>query len=159
MSDSPDDAQSACSDSKLGYFLAKARNVLVQRMDIAVKPLGLTAPQIGVIMMLGKGYARTPFELARGMAIDSGSVTRMLDRLEKKGFISRARSGADRRVVELKLTERGAEAARVLPTLRDAAMSEQLKGFSPEEERILASLLERFIANGLDGETVMPGRD
>ena len=75
-------------ESSLGYYLTKARNVLVERTDQAVKPLGLTSQQIGVILMLSSGRARTPLELSREMSYDSGSMTRMLDRLEKKGFVS-----------------------------------------------------------------------
>lgn len=42
-------------ETSLGYYLAKARNVLVMRTDQALKPLDLTSPQIGVIMMLASG--------------------------------------------------------------------------------------------------------
>jgi DNA-binding MarR family transcriptional regulator len=147
MAHSPDERQIDCSESRLAYYLSKARNVLVQRMDIAVKPLGLTSPQIGVILILAKGIAHTPYEVARAMSIDSGAMTRMLDRLEKKAFITRTRSGEDRRVIELKLTPSGESAARELPHLRDVVMGRQLEGFSADEVKALSSLLARFIAN------------
>lgn len=98
-------------ESSLGYYLTKARQALVERLDRALGPLELTAQQISVILLLARGYARTPFELSRKLSYDSGSMTRMLDRLEKKGFVVRARSESDRRVIELALTERGAGAA------------------------------------------------
>jgi DNA-binding MarR family transcriptional regulator len=134
-------------ETSLGYYLAKARNVLIARTDQALKPLDLTSQQIGVIMMLASGRARTPLELSREMSYDSGSMTRMLDRLEKKGFVTRGRSDADRRVVELKLTERGADAATRLPVLGAAVLNEQLAGFSRAELDTLTSLLGRLIEN------------
>jgi DNA-binding MarR family transcriptional regulator len=136
--------------SSLGYYLTKARNVLVERTDRAVKPLGLTAQQIGVILMLSSGRANTPFELSRAMSYDSGSMTRLLDRLEKKGFVVRTRSDADRRMVKLELTPQGREAARQLPGLGAAVLNEQLRGFSAEDHATLIALLSRFIANGLN---------
>jgi DNA-binding MarR family transcriptional regulator len=149
----PDDPDApACDTVKLAYYLTKARNVLAQRLEIAVKPLGLTAQQVGVILILAKGVARTPLELARYMAIDSGSVTRMLDRLESKGFVTRSRSDADRRVVELALTERGLAAAGELPSLRTVVLDAQLQGFTSLETRLLTELLARFAANGI-GQT------
>ncbi|BBU28838.1 MarR family transcriptional regulator [Burkholderia sp. THE68] len=134
-------------ETSLGYFLAKARNVLVMRTDQALKPLDLTSPQIGVILLLASGRARTPLELSREMSYDSGSMTRMLDRLEKKGFVSRARSEADRRMVELSLTERGRDAAARLPAIGAAVLNEQLEGFSHAELALLIGMLTRIIGN------------
>ncbi|CAN0617508.1 Transcriptional regulator, MarR family [Burkholderia multivorans] len=135
-------------ETSLGYYLSKARQALVERMDHALGPLDLTAQQISVILLLARGYARTPFELSRKLSYDSGSMTRMLDRLERKGFIARARSAQDRRVIELTLTGRGAEAAHALPPLIANALNAQLAGFSADELALLTGLLQRFIANG-----------
>ncbi|SAL18654.1 MarR family transcriptional regulator [Caballeronia turbans] len=139
-------------ETSLGYYLAKARNVLIMRTDQALKPLDLTSPQIGVMLMLASGRARTPLELSREMSYDSGSMTRMLDRLEKKGFVSRARSEADRRVVELSLTERGRDAAKRLPVIGAAVLNEQLRGFSPAELDLLIAMLARIIGNTPAGD-------
>ncbi|MDD1480901.1 MarR family transcriptional regulator [Burkholderia thailandensis] len=134
-------------ESSLGYYLTKARQALVERLDRALGPLELTAQQISVILLLARGYARTPFELSRKLSYDSGSMTRMLDRLEKKGFVARARSESDRRVIELALTERGAQAAQALPALIATELNAQLEGFSAGELALLTDLLRRFIAN------------
>jgi len=149
MTDGPYNADEIHLESSLGYYLTKARNVLVERMDRAVKPLGLTAQQIGVILVLSAQRASTPFELSRVMSYDSGSMTRLLDRLEKKGFIVRTRSDADRRMVKLELTPQGHEAARQLPSLGAAVLNEQLRGFSAADHATLLDLLGRFIANGI----------
>lgn len=148
MTDGPYHASEISLESSLGYYLSKARNVLAERMDRAVKPLGLTAPQIGIVLLLSHKRATTPFELSRAMSYDSGSMTRMLDRLEKKGFIARTRSETDRRVVKLELTPAGQDAASRLPALCTAVLDEQLRGFSPDEVGTLVNLLSRFIANG-----------
>ncbi|SMG37213.1 MarR family winged helix-turn-helix transcriptional regulator [Paraburkholderia susongensis] len=151
MADGPYHVDETDLTTSLGYYLTKARNVLVERTDRAVKPLGLTAQQIGVILILSSRRASTPFELSRAMSYDSGSMTRLLDRLESKGFIVRTRSSDDRRMVKLELTPQGHDAARLLPGLGAAVLNEQLRGFSVEEHATLIHLLSRFIANGLDG--------
>ena len=135
-------------ESSLGYYLSKARNVLIERTDRALAPLGLTAQQVGVIVLLACGRAHTPYELSRAMSYDSGSMTRMIDRLEKKGFVSRTRSDADRRMVDLKLTPQGLEASKQLPSLGAAVLNAQLRGFSADDLATLIDLLSRFIANG-----------
>ncbi|POR49715.1 MarR family transcriptional regulator [Paraburkholderia eburnea] len=138
----------------LGYFLSTARNVLASRMDRAVAPLGLTSSQIGVIMLLWFERARTPNEMSRVLSYDTGSMTRMLDRLEKKGFIERQRSHVDRRVVELELTSLGRDAAQQLPDVIASVMNEQLQGFSADEVTTLIGLLQRFIANDAQTQSV-----
>jgi DNA-binding MarR family transcriptional regulator len=148
MTDGPYNADEIHLESSLGYYLTKARNVLVERMDRAVKPLGLTAQQIGVILMLSCGRGHTPYELSRAMSYDSGSMTRMLDRLEKKGFIVRTRSEADRRMVKLELTQQGREVAQQLPRLGAVVLNEQLQGFTEEDTATLTALLGRLIRNG-----------
>jgi DNA-binding MarR family transcriptional regulator len=155
MTDGPYNADATPLESSLGYYLTKARNVLVERTDRAVAPLGLTAQQIGVIVMLSSRRASTPFELSRAMSYDSGSMTRLLDRLERKGFVVRTRSDADRRMVKLELTPQGHEAARQLPALGAAVLNEQLRGFSAAEHATLIELLSRFIANGPAGPSGM----
>ncbi|RAS31962.1 MarR family transcriptional regulator [Paraburkholderia bryophila] len=156
MTEGPYKADEIHLESSLGYYLSKARNVLVERTDRAVKPLGLTAQQIGVVLMLSSGRANTPFELSRAMSYDSGSMTRLLDRLEKKGFIVRTRSDADRRMVKLELTPQGHQAARQLPGLGAEVLNEQLRGFSTADLTALIDLLARFIANGI-GEGASAG--
>jgi DNA-binding MarR family transcriptional regulator len=131
-------------EGSVGYHLSRARNVLLHRMDAAVGPLGLTPQQIGVMFQLSLGIARTPQELSRALAYDSGSMTRMLDRLEKKGFIARTRSELDRRVVEVNLTEAGRAIAAQLPTVCGAVMTEVLAPFSQREVEQLIELLNRI---------------
>lgn len=151
MTDGPYQPESIHLESSLGYYLTKARNVLVDRTDRAVAHLGLTTQQIGVILLLSCGRATTPFELSRAMSYDSGSMTRMLDRLEKKGLIARSRSDTDRRIVKLELTPQGRHAAKQLPEIGAAVLNEQLHGFSESDLATLIALLSRFIANGIDG--------
>ena len=154
MSEAPVTSERNKIESSLGYFLSTARNVLAARMDRAVAPLGLTSSQIGVILLLGFERAHTPNEMSRVLSYDTGSMTRMLDRLEKKGFLVRQRSRADRRVVELELTPLGRDAAQQLPDLVSKVLSEQLRGFSADESATLLRLLQRFIANDAATEAI-----
>ena len=131
-------------EGSVGYYLARARNVLLHRMDTAVAPLGLTPQQIGVMFQLSKGLARTPQELSRALAYDSGSMTRMLDRLEAKGFIARSRCEQVRRVVVVDLTDEGRR-------VTDAGMAEALEAeeeylavLDTDERKTLIALLMRL---------------
>ena len=74
-------------------------------------------------------------------------MTRMLDRLEAKGLVSRRRCPNDRRLVKIELTEAGRLA---LPKMRKCSvqvLNRFLRGFSPTEARQLESFLVRMLQN------------
>lgn len=78
-------------------------------------PHDLTAMQWQPLYMIAIGRANTAADLARQMQVDTGAVTRMLDRLQAKALVRRERSTADRRIVYLELTDTGANVPRRFP--------------------------------------------
>ncbi|MGA7813518.1 MarR family winged helix-turn-helix transcriptional regulator, partial [Caballeronia sp.] len=91
----------------IGFLLTKARNLITGEMDAALKHLDITGPQMGILFAMQRGMASTPFELSKMLSVDTGLMTRMLDKLETKGLLERSRSVDDRRVVNLALTKKG----------------------------------------------------
>ena len=117
------------------------------RYGVQVNSLGLTEAQWMPLFKLHMAMASTSSELARECRIDTGATTRMIDRLEEKGFIQRERSAADRRVVKLELTPEGRATAGHIPTALCKVQNELLAGFTREEFDTLKSLLRRMLAN------------
>ena len=74
-------------------------------------------------------------------------MTRLLDRLEAKGLCRRVRSVADRRVVNIELTDEGRAAAVGIPALLSGVQNACLDGFSAEEFETLKGFLRRMVAN------------
>ncbi len=106
--------------------LFTARNQVLNRV---AAPFGLTAVQVMALHHISATPACTPSTLARSLAVDSASVTRLLDRLENKGMLQRAAQERmdrthDRRVIEIVLTERGNNAIRELKSHWHCALSE-----------------------------------
>lgn len=117
-------------------------------IDRRVAPLGISGAQWVVLVRIASGVGASAAELCRAIGYDSGSMTRMLDRLEKRGLIYRSRSVEDRRVVELHLTDLGRELYPQLTTIAIDTLNCFLKGFTPEEAETLMGLLDRVKANG-----------
>ena len=130
----------------VGFSINKARNLLITEMDAAVKDLGITTQQMGILLSLARGIATTPFELSRLLGIDTGLMTRMLDKLETKGLLERSRSVEDRRVVNLKLTKAGEGVAVELPSIVPVVLNRRLKKFTKAEFEELRRLLNKFLA-------------
>lgn len=131
----------------VGFSITKARNVLVTEMDAALKELDITSQQMGVLLSMRQGIATTPFELSKLLGIDTGLMTRMLDKLETKGLLARSRSVEDRRVVNLKLTEEGEAVAAQLPAIAPVVLNRRLKKFTKAEFEELRRLLNKFLAD------------
>ncbi|HCF17642.1 MAG TPA: MarR family transcriptional regulator, partial [Rhodospirillum rubrum] len=134
-----------------------ARNIARHLIDIGTElraaidrrsiPLGISGPQWVVLVRIASGVDTSAAELCRTIGYDSGSMTRMLDRLEKRGLIYRRRSIEDRRVVRLSLTDLGKELYPQLTPIAIETLNHVLKGFTPEEADILMGLLDRILAN------------
>ena len=130
----------------VGFFLNKARNLVLMEMDAALKELDITAQQMGILLSLSRGVATTPFELSKLLAIDTGLMTRMLDKLEHKGLLTRSRSVDDRRVVNLELTAKGHGVAEQIPEIAPEVLNARLKGFTKSEFDEFLRLLDKFSA-------------
>lgn len=72
----------------VGFYLNKARNLVLMEMDAALKELDITTQQMGILLSLSRGMATTPFELSKLLVIDTGLMTRILDKLEHKGLLT-----------------------------------------------------------------------
>lgn len=129
----------------IGFHLNKARNSLLLEMDSALRPLDINGQQMGILLALTRGMAGTPFEISKLLGIDSGLMTRMLDRLEEKGLLERSRSIDDRRVVNLTLTSKGRLVSAEIPSIAPEVLNERLKAFTPEDFDEFRRLLQKFV--------------
>ena len=129
----------------IGFLINKARNILTVEMDTALKDLDISSQQMGILLSLTLGLAATPFELSKVLGIDTGLMTRLLDKLEQKGLLERSRSLEDRRVVNLTLTEKGGEISAQIPEIAPGVLNARLKHFNREEFKELGRLLNKFL--------------
>lgn len=129
----------------VGYQLVKARNLITTEMDAALKDLDISSQQMGIMLMLRQKLASTPFELSKMLGIDTGLMTRMLDKLEARGLLERSRSVEDRRVVNLTLTKAGRAVAARIPEIAPVVLNARLRKFSSEEFDELRRLLHKFL--------------
>jgi len=132
----------------VGYLIKIAAANILRNMDNELQPYGLTAPQWAPLLVLSKGKADTVAGCARAIDVDTGAMTRMLDRLEAKGFVSRNRTDEDRRIVRVELTKAGHEVVKLIPPSICLVLNQHLAGFSKTEFETFKDLLRRFVING-----------
>ena len=131
----------------IGAYIGRTRRAMIEAIDRELEPIGVSHAQWIVIMLLGDGTASTAAELCKILVYDPGAMTRLVDRLEKKGVLRRVRTGADRRTARLELTAAGGKLyPRILEALVDV-YNRLLCGFSKNEVNQLEQLLQRMLAN------------
>ena len=139
----------------LGLLLGRAALLKDRIIDTHMEPHGITAAQFKVLIIIAQYGVDSPGELCRHLSLDSGSMTRMLDRLEQKGFLARQRSEADRRQVQLVLTEEGQKLADRPPNIGAEAMNELAGAITPDELKTLELILKKILVAAGDAITLL----
>lgn len=110
-----------------------------------LKPLGLTYTQYIVLLVLWEEDGISVTEIGEKLMLDNGTLSPLLKKMEKAGYINRRRSSDDERVVVITLTEEGRalqEKAKDIP--RQMAGCVEL---SPEKAQMLYTLLYELLGN------------
>ena len=90
----PEIANYELSES-VGYLLSRVRSTLWNIVtQLTMADLGITSTQASIMFMLASGRSLAAADLAREYGIDASAVTRLIDRLEKRGLhYARAQRG------------------------------------------------------------------
>lgn len=97
-----------------------------------------------VLRMLAQTGPSRVSQIARKMQITASAVTFLTDKLADKELILRKRDEADRRVVLVSITEKGARVLEGLEALRRAAAERMLEGLSDSELSGIVAILEKL---------------
>ena len=95
---------SSDDERHIGFLISDVARLLRTAFDRRVRRLGLTRSQWLVINRLHRKPGATQSELAEMLEVEKATAGRMVDRMEKKGWVVRRPDAADRRVNRLFLT-------------------------------------------------------
>ena len=137
---------------QLDQVLTSLRRV-IRATDLHSKRLaketGLTAPQILLLQAIRRLEGAAIGQLANEVSLSQATVTTILDRLEKRGYIERARSTVDKRKVHVHLTDMGIEVLRDAPTPLQEHFARQFNDLQEWEQTMLITALQR-VAHMMD---------
>jgi MarR family transcriptional regulator, organic hydroperoxide resistance regulator len=94
--------------------LQRATHATLQVLSAELADLDLTASEINVLANLADGLGRTVSELGAAVGTRPTTLTGVLDRLERRGHITRGTRPGDRRAVLIELTSSGQLAATTI---------------------------------------------
>jgi len=124
--------------------LARTADAMARASEDVLRGSGLTATQYNVLRILrGAGSAGLSCgDVASRMITRDPDLTRLLDRLEARSLVTRARDGEDRRVVTSRITDRGLALLGELDEPIQAQHRKSLGHLGEERLRTLAQLLD-----------------
>src|SRR5437763_6057602 len=115
------------------------------RMPALAAELDLSPVRIQLLRLIEPDRPVPMGKAACGLGCDASNITGIVDRLEARGLLQRRPADRDRRVRVLVITPAGARVREVI-LLRLAEPPEPIARLSPEDQRTLAEILARALA-------------
>jgi MarR family transcriptional regulator for hemolysin len=138
---------------RLGFLIHDAQRLLRKRFEIRGAAYGLSAAQWRLLVRLVKDEGVPQARLAEILEIEPISVSRLLDRMEAGGWITRQQDAGDRRVRMIFPTDKSRMAFAAIKSVAGEVYEEALSGLTADERRTVIRGLGAIVENLSDGET------
>ena len=129
----------------LGQLLNVAARVIREETIAALSPLGLEPRELGVLASIARHPGTVQSAIGREHLMDRTSISAMLQRFERDGWVRRAPAPTDARELALTLTPTGRALLRRARAASDAVERRVLAGMAPDEVRALRAALEAML--------------
>ena len=133
----------------LVYLMVRNKSLYQRLADMRLADLGITASQVGILMMVGHGEKATISSISQIWGINAAATVRMAQKLETMQLIKKLPSNKDGRVTHLSLTTTGKRLIKRIPDRLCDLLNHSLMGFTLKEFDQLKSYLLRIEANNL----------
>lgn len=133
----------------IGFLISRTNYKLRNELHHNIKPFNVTTEQWGIINTLWNNDGISQRELSGKAYKDQPTTARILDKLEKKGFVERRASPDDRRTFLIYLTDEGRKLRERLAPLSEKTMKKAMQDFTDTEIKQLRNMLNR-ISNNLE---------
>lgn len=126
--------------------LAQTYQAFFSYSDGHVREMGLTSPQFDVIATLGDTEGMSMKDLAAATLVTKGTLTGIVDRLEKKGLLRREVPPENRRSFTVVLTDEGESLFQQVFPQHIAHLQQRFERLTMDELEQLRALLEKLKA-------------
>ena len=116
-----------------------------KRLQDDLERLDLTPPQFYVLATIGYAGGLPFSEIGEKMMVTVSNLTGIVDRLEEKGLVTRERDARDRRVVRVRLTDKGSKVYKSTIPLFEKSIAQVFSPLDKSQQKELAYLLRKLI--------------
>ncbi|MBI2939931.1 MAG: MarR family transcriptional regulator [Chloroflexi bacterium] len=137
---------SAAQADRLSRAIVRLLRLERKRLDHIVGGRGLTVPQFCTLQVMRRcGDACRMGDLAHRLLTSSATTTGIVARLEENGLVERAMDPADRRAVQVRLTERAISLLDDLAARQREHLAQTLARLEPGEREEVLRLMDRYL--------------
>ena len=134
-------------DSAPTARIVRVARRLRHALDAPLSAHGLTSVQFGLLNRLAHADGLVQADLGRRLAIEPATLTGIVQRLEREGWVHRSCDPANRRLQRVWLTEKARAALPALRQVQTRHRHRALAGLDAEDLVRLGTLLEQIEAN------------
>jgi DNA-binding MarR family transcriptional regulator len=131
--------------NEIGYEIKRLQHELRGALDSELAVHQLTMAQYSVLYQLSRHPATSSAEIARFSFVTPQTMIRIVQNLERRGFLARSPSARSLRALETRLTSKGRRALRVAQGSVDAVQSRMLATIPERELETMRALLDQMI--------------
>lgn len=142
--------------SHLGLLVSDIARLLRRNMDRRLQALGLTQAQWRAIGRLSRSQGMTQAALADALEIQPITLTRLVDRMQRDGWVERRTHPRDRRAVQLYLTPRSQPILEEMHARAAETLGEGTRGVGAGTLKQLLDTLEEIKKNLVAAEIAVP---
>ncbi|MFC7685606.1 MarR family winged helix-turn-helix transcriptional regulator [Ureibacillus sp. GCM10028918] len=129
---------------KLYIVLSRANKAINEVTNQFFQQHGLNPTEFAVLELLYHKGRQPLQQIGNKILLASGSITYVIDKLEKRGYLDRVSCPSDRRVTFAEITESGAEFMKKLFPEHEVNLHELLSVLTPEEKDTAIELLKKL---------------
>jgi MarR family transcriptional regulator for hemolysin len=134
-------------DRHLGFLVNDLARLLRRNYDRRLQSLGLTQAQWRAIAHISRNEGMTQSELADRLEVQAITLTRLIDRMQKSGWVERRSHPSDRRAVQLYLTGKCQPILEEMQSRAAETLREALAGIAQGTQQQVVDALERMKQN------------
>lgn len=106
---------------------------------------GITGPQLWALKTISQNESLSLSDLGKRMYLHPSTITGVIDRLEKKRYVTRVRDQVDRRVIYVQLTAEGKRLAKRAPNPAQGKMIYGLKNLKRRELNLIYDSVQKLV--------------
>jgi len=138
---------SSCEEESIGRQIYICGQAMRSYADQKLKKHDLTIEQLHILKQLSVTARQTQSQLCEGVGKSPANITRILDRLEKKGSVVRSNNPEDRRSVLVSLTKDGESLLADVNALFEGFGPDVVAGISLEKQKATINVLKKILQN------------
>lgn len=118
--------------------------LMIEERSLIKKGISLSMTEVHTIEAIGIGNKKTMSDIADNLEITMGTLTTMITKLERKGYVQRERASNDKRVVLASLTEKGKAIEQTHRNFHDEMIDHLMADLKLDEDKALILALKNI---------------